>query len=44
MRRVAGTLILVFLLFVTVTAQQTGLTEGQIKAAELELPIGEGSN
>lgn len=38
MRRVTGTLVLVFLLFLSVAAQQTGLTEGQIKAAELELP------
>ena len=38
MRRVTGTLVLVFLLFLSVAAQQTSLTEGQIKAAELELP------
>ena len=38
MRRVVGTLVFVFLLFLSVAAQQTGLTEGQIKAAELELP------
>jgi ubiquinone/menaquinone biosynthesis C-methylase UbiE len=38
MRRVTGTLVLVFLLFLSVAAQQTGLTEGQIKAAEIELP------
>src|SRR5688572_942940 len=38
MRRVIGALGFVVLLFVPVAAQQTGLTEGQIKAAELELP------
>ena len=38
MRRVISTLVLVFLLFLSVAAQQTSLTEGQIKAAELELP------
>jgi ubiquinone/menaquinone biosynthesis C-methylase UbiE len=38
MRRVTGALVFVFLLFLSVAAQQTGLTEGQIKAAELELP------
>ena len=38
MQRAAGALVLVSLLFLSVAAQQTGLTEGQIKAAELELP------
>ena len=33
-----GTIGLVLLLFIPVAAQQTGLTEGQIKAAELEVP------
>ena len=38
MRRVLGTIGLVLLLFIRVAAQQTGLTEGQIKTAELEVP------
>ena len=38
MRRVIGTLIFVLLLLVSGSAQQTGLTEGQIKTAELEMP------
>ncbi len=38
MRRVIGALGLVVLLLVPVAAQQTALTEGQIKAAEIELP------
>ena len=38
MRRVIGALGFVVLLLVPVAAQQTGLTEGQIKAAEIELP------
>src|SRR5687767_3665624 len=38
MRRALATIGLVLLLFVPGTAQQTGLTEGQIKAAELEIP------
>ena len=38
MRRVLGTIGLALLLFAPLAAQQTGLTEGQIKAAELEVP------
>jgi ubiquinone/menaquinone biosynthesis C-methylase UbiE len=38
MRRIIGALGLVVLLLVPVAAQQTALTEGQIKAAEIELP------
>jgi len=38
MRRILATIGLVFLLFAPVGAQQTGLTEGQIKAAALEVP------
>jgi ubiquinone/menaquinone biosynthesis C-methylase UbiE len=38
MRRVIGTLVFVLLLFISAGAQQTGLTEGQIKTAELEMP------
>jgi ubiquinone/menaquinone biosynthesis C-methylase UbiE len=38
MRRVTGTLVFALLLFVSAGAQQTGLTEGQIKTAELEMP------
>jgi precorrin-6B methylase 2 len=38
MRHVLGTIGLVLLLFVPAAAQQTALTEGQIKAAELEMP------
>jgi ubiquinone/menaquinone biosynthesis C-methylase UbiE len=38
MRRVLSTIGLVLLLFAPAGAQQTGLTEGQIKAAELEVP------
>ena len=38
MRRILGTLGLAVLLFAPVGAQQTGLTEGQMKAAALEVP------
>lgn len=38
MRRVLAAIGLVLLLLVPVAAQQTGLTEGQIKAAEIEVP------
>ncbi len=38
MRRTTATLALVCLLFLPGAAQQTSLTEGQIKAAELEVP------
>jgi ubiquinone/menaquinone biosynthesis C-methylase UbiE len=38
MRRIIGTLILACLLVLPAAAQQTSLTEGQLKAAELELP------
>jgi precorrin-6B methylase 2 len=38
MRRGVGVIALALLLFVPVAAQQTGLTEGQIKSAELEVP------
>jgi precorrin-6B methylase 2 len=38
MRRVLGTIGFALLLFTSLAAQQTGLTEGQIKAAELEVP------
>jgi ubiquinone/menaquinone biosynthesis C-methylase UbiE len=38
MRRVIETLLFVLLLFVPVAAQQTALTEGQIRTAELEMP------
>jgi ubiquinone/menaquinone biosynthesis C-methylase UbiE len=38
MRRVIGALVLVLLQSVPVAVQQTGLTEGQIKTAELEIP------
>jgi ubiquinone/menaquinone biosynthesis C-methylase UbiE len=38
MRRVIGALGFVVLLLVPIAAQQTALTEGQIKAAEIELP------
>lgn len=38
MRRVLSTIGLALLLSVPIFAQQTGLTEGQIKAAEIELP------
>ena len=39
MRRVLLTIGLVLLLFIPGAAQQTGLTEGQTKAADLELPV-----
>lgn len=38
MRRVLAAIGLVLLLFIPGAAQQTGLTEGQIKAAEIEVP------
>jgi len=38
MPRLLAPLALAFLLFVPAAAQQTGLTEGQIKTAELEVP------
>lgn len=38
MRRVLSTIGVALLLFTSAGAQQTGLTEGQIKAAELEVP------
>lgn len=38
MQRILGTIGLALLLSVPTFAQQTGLTEGQIKAAEIELP------
>jgi ubiquinone/menaquinone biosynthesis C-methylase UbiE len=38
MRRVIGALVLVLLQSVPVAVQQTGLTAGQIKTAELEIP------
>jgi ubiquinone/menaquinone biosynthesis C-methylase UbiE len=38
MMRVAATVTLVLLFFVQITAQQTGLTDAQIKQAELEIP------
>src|SRR5688572_16530647 len=38
MRRVFSAIGFVLLLFAPVAAQQTGLTEGQIKASELEVP------
>ena len=37
-RRVLGTIGLALLLFAPTAAQQTGLTQGQVKAAELEVP------
>ncbi len=38
MRRVLGTIGFALLLFTSLAAQQTGLTEGQHKAAEMEVP------
>jgi len=38
MRRVLGTIGFALLLFTSLAAQQTALTEGQIKAAEIEVP------
>ena len=38
MRGVVGSIGFALLLFTSLAAQQTGLTEGQIKAAELEVP------
>ena len=38
MRRFVGRIGLALLLFTSLAAQQTGLTDGQIKAAELEVP------